>query len=867
MQRIRTAARSAAEHTVDSLGLAALASTSVTQRDVLLGAQFELNRKLAIFALTFNEALDTDIGRQVGTLVPQARPGVTPEALVSTWDKLTLVDDHEVEMHISADRFALEIAHACEWEIRELDAYIASLLGLEGADHGRNPLRAEIIARAMMRAVDAMSERADVRKVLGTEIGRSLSQSLRQTYADVVSDFRLLGLKPAGLTVRGNAGRPSAHGPLSGFDDPAPDSRPGALHQHADAAAPAQMHAHGGHVNPRFAHVGAPMTSLIRRLSHGVYVGRSANAGHPGNSGHLGHPGHPAHGSYSQHAAPGHWNAAPDMLDTLPADVSIEGDHVEAMWSAMPAGYAGTTADGMRLAAPNLIMAYREELHQAAGGGLDPMVIDVIAGLFDQILSDTKVLPQVARQIARLQLPVLRAALGDHSFFASRRHPVRRFINRIASLGAALDGLDSAGSRALLQRIAELVQEIVDGDFEQVAIYEQKLEQLEDFVAEQAREQLHTGSGDAADELLARKERELQAQAQFGQQMEGALLTLPVPDFLRDFLAHKWARVIAATEQRQGANSPSALRMRAVARELVMSVQPKGSPSARQQFLRSLPLLMKDLNIGIDRLGCSDEDRRNLFAKLLPAHAEALKVPALSTLQHNLLARQVDGALAVPLPTAAELPQATADTVQALIDQPGSVSFSPAEAQAVGLVDEASIDWDARPGIDLNLDNPLTEPQLTATDIQVDGLPQAEEPEPTSGRSLADHVQIGFAYQMQIDGEWRKVRLTHVSQGRGFYVFKHGQQQRQTVSLTHRMLVRLCETGRLRAYESGYLIERATARARRQLAALSAAPGVRNGTASAIGSGARGLHPTAVRSMSSVAARTAPLSGRPLPRH
>jgi hypothetical protein len=34
------------------------------------------------------------------------------------------------------------------------------------------------------------------------------------------------------------------------------------------------------------------------------------------------------------------------------------------------------------------------------------------------------------------------------------------------------------------------------------------------------------------------------------------------------------------------------------------------------------------------------------------------------------------------------------------------------------------------------------------------------------------------------------------------------------------MLVRLCETGRMRAFENAYLIERATARARRQLAAL-----------------------------------------------
>ena len=44
------------------------------------------------------------------------------------------------------------------------------------------------------------------------------------------------------------------------------------------------------------------------------------------------------------------------------------------------------------------------------------------------------------------------------------------------------------------------------------------------------------------------------------------------------------------------------------------------------------------------------------------------------------------------------------------------------------------------------------------------------------------------------------------------------------MSFTARMLARLCESGRLRAYESSYLLERATARARKQLAELRQAP-------------------------------------------
>jgi len=73
----------------------------VVQRDALLGAQYELNRKLAIFALTFNEALDTDVARQAGTLTPTPGPAVTPDGLVASWESLTLVDDREVEIEVT----------------------------------------------------------------------------------------------------------------------------------------------------------------------------------------------------------------------------------------------------------------------------------------------------------------------------------------------------------------------------------------------------------------------------------------------------------------------------------------------------------------------------------------------------------------------------------------------------------------------------------------------------------------------------------------------------------------------------------------------------------------------------------------------
>jgi hypothetical protein len=102
------------------------------------------------------------------------------------------------------------------------------------------------------------------------------------------------------------------------------------------------------------------------------------------------------------------------------------------------------------------------------------------------------------------------------------------------------------------------------------------------------------------------------------------------------------------------------------------------------------------------------------------------------------------------------------------------------------------------------------------------GIPGiADAAEPVQGRELADSVQIGFAYQMQLHDQWQKVRLAHVNSGRSFFIFTHGGRHQKTVSLTYRMLQRLCESGRFRAYEQATLIERATERARRQLASLS----------------------------------------------
>ena len=768
VRRVKLAARQAAERAVDGLGVSALASANVFQRDAMLGAQFELSRKLALFCSGFDDTLDRRIEREV---LPRHS---TQGALDATnWDALSLVDNHELQLQVDAERLGLQMARDCEAEQRELDGFVGSVLQGFG-EAPRNPLRPEVIGNAVIRSVEQITDRPDQRKVLLAELGRSMAASLPETYAAIVADMRAAGLKPAMPAFRSSE-RGTGFGRTPAGSDTT--SRPAGL----DAGQPpAPRAAAGGRAPGRagpaqgtpIGQVDAGLMALMRRLAFTDAAPSAEDSGFAGD------------------AAFG---------------VSTAGD----LWHDA-AGRAAPVA-------PNLIRTHREALREAANGSLDHMVIDVIGSLFDQILSDPKVPPQMARQIARLQLPVLRAALGDPSFFSSRKHPVRRFVNRIASLGSAFEDFDSESGRRFLELARDLVQEIVEGDFDQIELYEQKLAVLEGFIIEQSRREVQDAAG--APELLAEKETDLRLQQRYTQQLNSLLKPLPVADFVRDFISQVWSQALMRAARLDGDDSARVKRLRHAARELIMSVQPKGSPEQRKTFLMQLPTLMKELNEGMDLIRWPESAKKTFFGLLLPAHAESLKGQALRTLDYNLLARQADSAIGEAMPVAAELPPPSA-LAPPLRDAAIEPRFSAEEAQRIGLVDEAAVDWDGQVDIDLSAEAPPTDAEL-----HIAGLPQVDTPaEPASGKSLADHVQIGFAYQMHLDGAWQKVRLNHVSPGRSFFVFTQGARHKKTISMTYRMLARLCETGRLRAFENAYLIERATARARRQLAALGGNP-------------------------------------------
>lgn len=747
LQRLGQAFDQALTQTQETAGQLAGSALKNARRDELLLTQALLRQQQRQLVEHFQRSLFNEWekeGASKPAVATTSRGGSS-----SAWGELSLVDDAAVDALVAADRIGKALGHSCEWELRDVESFISDLLGDPTAGPDQNPMRPGLVARALIHAVDETTDQPNLRQTLSEELTRSLSAQMRACYADLAARFRQQGLKAQDLRAITTEGGGRAAG---GGADAA---------QSADASGPAPFRNSG--------------------------PGALGSAGGPG--------GYPA----PIGAAGGLGHVEPVVMNLL-----------RQLHSAAPALNFSALADpaaGQAMPS-NLIQLHREELRRTATAPLDHMVIDVVATLFDAILADPRVPPQMARLLGRLQLPVLRAALGDTSFFAKRNHPVRRFINRLASLACSFEDFTREPGLGFLKRVSELVEEVAGGDFERLGTYEKQLDLLDRFVAEQAQQAMTAADQEAA-KRLEEKERVARQRLQFERQLDKSLADLPLPGFLKTFLCREWGAVIvAATAQ----GEPQALMARRQGRDLAASVLPKGGSPARKDFLAQLPLLVRGVQLGLDSIGCPESVRKQLFGDLMPVHAEALKTPALSPLDHNLLIKRIEAAFGLAVPDEQEALRATA-----ALDINLEEAFNPTEAAQMGLLTESQVPWDGQVDIDLSAE---PDTPVQTVDLVIDGLPAPEAPEPTHGAALFDHLQIGCAYRVHTGKDWHKVKLTHISDQRSFFIFSEGDPHPKTLTMTARMLRRLCANERFRAVENAFLLERATARARQQLAAL-----------------------------------------------
>ena len=246
--------------------------------------------------------------------------------------------------------------------------------------------------------------------------------------------------------------------------------------------------------------------------------------------------------------------------------------------------------------ARNLVDIKRSLLAQARqrdgeGASLAPQdedAFELLGMLYGHIEQEIRSEAPAAPLVRDLQIPVLRAALQDHSFFTRQRHPARQLLNTVAESAASWHddtAFDPRVETALRAAVAYVVANY-EGD---VAVFAEGNAQVQAQLQAQARtaelqERRHIEAARGREKLAA-------ARARADELMQGIVGDRRLPRFSRALLDQSWADVLTLTLLRHGESSDETNRQLETTRRIVdasLAVMPRDNDGLQAEVESAL---------------------------------------------------------------------------------------------------------------------------------------------------------------------------------------------------------------------------------------------------------------------------------------
>jgi len=273
----------------------------------------------------------------------------------------------------------------------------------------------------------------------------------------------------------------------------------------------------------------------------------------------------------------------------------------------------------------NVLRSLQQSPAMQAASPLDAVLVDAVAMLFDVVFDEAGIPDRLKAEIARLQIPVLKAAMLDRNFFSQSKHPVRRMLDATAKLAVHLPNNEAGNAR--LEAISKVVGGVLDSFEKDIAVFDAAAQELE-AMGEQLEGKLEETMDASLQQDIAQirqAERAELAPVVVHDFINRALAEQPVEEILREFLRRDWARLLTLDYIREGEEGAHFNSHVETMRELVWSVQPKEDMDARLMLVRILPGLLKRLREGATAIDLPQKLSDRVFATLVILHANAVR--------------------------------------------------------------------------------------------------------------------------------------------------------------------------------------------------------------------------------------------------
>jgi hypothetical protein len=540
---------------------AALAEVRGTYLDGLA----RLARQSGVYSTSAIEALCRGSGQFFDDMTSGDGRAGFEAATGLTASKIGLVDDQQLEVTIRLSELGRRLQEECSAALYKLYQRFVTLLERPDLSGDDNPVAPEGVCHGLSEMFADLGERHEESLERLNEIATRLVQELPVLYAElneVMARHRVHAARTQSRNDREVAGTREARNRT----DPMAALQKSMLAHRQPENPYSSSSSPGGSTDAAAAAYGAAMfDQLLGRLNQWQQQGQSDLFGGAGGAGGIG--------------------------------VGIE--------NALQALKTGDLAPLMRA-------------QEAA-------TLDVLAALFDALFDDPKLADAIKAAIARLQIPLLKAAVLDPGFFSDREHPARVLLDTMAAAAAGL-GPDVDGEHpvcAELRRIATAVQVEFERDPE---VFANHTAELETFMARRNHDLQAQAQGYIA---LAEVQDGRDLAAQMAQRLVGNIVVAAAPAVIGDFLRREWRQVLEAAWLAEGEDGAVWRDAKSVVPDLLASVQSQPDPEERKRVAMRIPALLQKIRTGLDRIGVSAEARAPFLDACLALQTAVLRGKAL----------------------------------------------------------------------------------------------------------------------------------------------------------------------------------------------------------------------------------------------
>ena len=566
---------------------------------------------------------------------------------------LSLVDDDTIDREILTSRLALAVMDRASWEFSDLRSRVAMLESRQELDT-HDMLRAHVLARIALDAwreagLDSASWR-EIQTQLHDEFALLVEEAYHEANRWLIGQNVLveIDLRPFIRRTADAAGSSALSG-ISGAASGHSASGAAGREEHDSHPVPHEGGSGGG--NPRDA-TGSPTRPALARGA-----GRAGGAQMSGGSAWARQPGlRPSVGDETRlmtRAAPlargsDHADAVLGRLNRLVGRHLPgfgEPDHgptvltprlaraIDNVQHSMQQRLkpVGSIADaGTAVVTTPMLLdelhQRKQALKQAAETPAERATIEIVAMMFQSILTEERIPSRVRVWFARLQMPVLRVAVSEPDFFATIDHPARRLIDRLGACVMGFDDSARAVGDALEKEIKRIVQVVEAYPDTGRRVFQTVLLEFEKFLEHFFRtENEATRRGVSLAQQVEQRET---LAIQYTIELRRMLSEVPVQEGVRQFLFHVWADVLATTAVRFGGQSDEIKGMKRVAADLIWSAGAKVTRDERAEVIRRLPPLLKRLREGMASAGMSSDRQDEQIVVLNDSLAAAFSAKA-----------------------------------------------------------------------------------------------------------------------------------------------------------------------------------------------------------------------------------------------